>query len=57
MNNNSNDNNDNNNLNENLHNYVEKKHIEIENNIKIMESCNEIKKYGTFRCKCKYEIC
>ena len=44
MNNNSNDNNDNNNLNENLHNYVEKKHIEIENNIKIMESCNEIKK-------------
>ena len=44
MNNNSDDNNCENNINENLHKYVEEKHIEIENNIKLMESCNEIKK-------------
>ena len=44
MNNNSNDINSKNKLKENLHKYVEDKHIEIENNIKIMESCNEIKK-------------
>ena len=57
MNNNSDDNNCENNIKENLHKYVEEKHIEIENNIKLMESCSEIKKYGTIRYKCKYEIC
>ncbi len=36
--------NENINRNGNLHKYVEDKHIEIENNIKLMESCNEIKK-------------
>ena len=44
MNNNSDDNNCENNIKENLHKYVEEKHIEIENNIKLMESCSEIKK-------------
>ena len=44
MNNNSDDNNCENNIKENLHKYVKQKHIEIENNIKLMESCSEIKK-------------
>ena len=44
MNNNSDDNNCENNIKENLHKYVEEKHIEIKNNIKLMESCSEIKK-------------
>tara|TARA_B110000114_G_C15054793_1_gene382771 strand:- start:33 stop:827 length:795 start_codon:yes stop_codon:yes gene_type:complete len=44
MNNNSDDPNCENNIKENLHKYVEEKHIEIENNIKLMENCNEIKK-------------
>ena len=33
-----------NNINANIHKYVESKHIEIENNIKLMEKCNEVKK-------------
>ena len=44
MNNNSNDNDCENYINEDLHKDMEKKHIEIDNNIKLMESCNEIKK-------------
>ena len=44
MNNNSDDNNCENNIKENLHTYVDEKHIELENNIKSMDIDSEIKK-------------
>ena len=44
MNNNSSDADCENNIKENVDTYIEKKHIEIDGNIKLMESCEEIKK-------------
>ena len=58
MNNNSSDADCENNIKENVDTYIEKKHIEIDRSIKLMESCEEIKKkYGNVRYKCEYGLC